>query len=224
MFKERSPSPLPPSTPGKAEPPVCTVSLSLHDLTMLPHVCCVLPGLRSHKPCCCFLKFPDGCSWCASYNYKTTQGLVQPQYWFQFWKLLWDSQVWVCVLATQSCDPTDCSPPDSSVRGILQARILEWVAIPFSRGSSQPRDQAQVFCIADRFFTVWATREAPQIGQPKWVHPEVLTASLTRGWDWQETPCHCRLLPGSSALLFFWVNHWSCRKTNGIWNYITGLV
>ena len=51
-------------------------------------------------------------------------------------------------LATQSsltlCDPMDCSPPDSSVHGILQARILEWVAISFSRGSSQPRDQTQV--------------------------------------------------------------------------------
>ena len=40
------------------------------------------------------------------------------------------------------CDPMDCSPPESSVHGILQARILEWVATPFSRGSSQPRDQA----------------------------------------------------------------------------------
>ena len=53
-----------------------------------------------------------------------------------------------------------CSLPGSSVRGILQARILEWVAIPFSWGSSQPRDQTQVSCIAGRFFTVWATREA----------------------------------------------------------------
>ena len=43
---------------------------------------------------------------------------------------------------------------------ILQARILEWVAFPFFRGSSQPRDQTQVFCIAGRFFTSWATREA----------------------------------------------------------------
>ena len=42
------------------------------------------------------------------------------------------------------CEPMDCSPPGSSVRGILQARILEWVAIPFSRGSSQPRDWTQV--------------------------------------------------------------------------------
>ena len=46
---------------------------------------------------------------------------------------------------------------------ILQARILEWVALPFSRGSSQPRDQTQVSCIAGRFFTVWATREALMI-------------------------------------------------------------
>ena len=53
-----------------------------------------------------------------------------------------------------------CSPPGSSVRGILQARILEWVAIPFSRGSSRPRDQTQVSHIAGRCFTVWATREA----------------------------------------------------------------
>ena len=45
------------------------------------------------------------------------------------------------------CDPVDCSLPGSSVHGILQARILEWVAISFSRGSSQPRDQAWVSCI-----------------------------------------------------------------------------
>ena len=54
----------------------------------------------------------------------------------------------------------DCSLPGSSVHGILQARILEWVAVPFSRGSSQTRDQTQVSCTAGRFFTIWATREA----------------------------------------------------------------
>ena len=54
----------------------------------------------------------------------------------------------------------DCSPPGSSVHGILQARILEWVAISFSRGSSQPRDQTQISCTAGRFLTIWATREA----------------------------------------------------------------
>ena len=58
------------------------------------------------------------------------------------------------------CDSMDCRLPDSSIHGILQARILEWVAIPFSKGSSRPRNLTQVSCIAGRFFTVWATREA----------------------------------------------------------------
>ena len=56
------------------------------------------------------------------------------------------------VKVAQSC-PTLCTPMDYIVHGILQSRILEWVAFSFSRGSSQPRDQTQVSCIADRFFT-----------------------------------------------------------------------
>ena len=55
----------------------------------------------------------------------------------------------------------DCSLPGSSLHGILQARELEWVAISFSRGSSQPRDQTRVSCIPGRRFNLWATREAP---------------------------------------------------------------
>ena len=51
---------------------------------------------------------------------------------------------------------------DYKVHGILQARTLEWVAFPFSRGSSQPRDRTQVSCIAGGFFTLQATREAPE--------------------------------------------------------------
>ena len=69
------------------------------------------------------------------------------------------------VLVSQSCptlfDPIDCSPPGSSVHKILQAkRIPEWVAIPFSKGSSQPRDRTHISCIAGRFFTVWVIMEA----------------------------------------------------------------
>ena len=60
------------------------------------------------------------------------------------------------VKVTQSC-PTLCDPIDYTVHGILQARILEWVAFPFSSGSSQPRDQTQVSYIAGGFFTSWAT-------------------------------------------------------------------
>ena len=62
---------------------------------------------------------------------------------------------------TQSC-LTLCNPMDYTVHGILQARILEWVAFSFSWGSSQPRDQTQVSRIADRFITNWAIREAPK--------------------------------------------------------------
>ena len=86
----------------------------------------------------------------------------------QTWHSCRVQKVWVA----QSCptlggfSPTrsiamDYSPPDSLVHGILQARILEWVAIPFSRGSSQPRGRTpQVSGTAGRFFTNWATREA----------------------------------------------------------------
>ena len=59
---------------------------------------------------------------------------------------------------TQSC-PTLCNPMDYTVHGILQARILELVAFPISRGYSQPTDQTQVSCIAGRFFTNWGIRE-----------------------------------------------------------------
>ena len=74
---------------------------------------------------------------------------------------------WSEVKVIQSC-PTLCDPMDYIVHGILQARILEWVAFPFSKGSSKPfskgssqsRDRTQVSRIAGRFFTRWATREA----------------------------------------------------------------
>ena len=65
----------------------------------------------------------------------------------------------VAQLCPTLCHPMDCSPPGSSVHEIFQARILEWVAISFSRGSSQPRDQTWVSCIAGRFFTIRTTGE-----------------------------------------------------------------
>ena len=63
----------------------------------------------------------------------------------------------LCVSVAQSCltlcDPMDCNPPGSSVHGISQVRILEWVAIFFSKVSSWTKDQTRVSCIAGRFFT-----------------------------------------------------------------------
>ena len=61
------------------------------------------------------------------------------------------------------CNPKDSSLPGSSVHGIFQARVLEWVANSFSRGSSRPRDRTQVSCTVGRCFTIWATREALKI-------------------------------------------------------------
>ena len=67
------------------------------------------------------------------------------------------------------CIPMDyISLPGSSVHGILQAKILEWVVIPFSRESSWPRDRIWVSCIAGRYFTNWATREGVYIGAQKY--------------------------------------------------------
>ena len=77
---------------------------------------------------------------------------------------LWCVCVCVCVLFAQLypalCDCIDCSPAGSCVHGILQASILEWLAIPSSRGSSRSRNWTQISCITGRFFTNWATREA----------------------------------------------------------------
>ena len=89
---------------------------------------------------------------------------------------------WVVKVAQLSptlCDPMDCSPPGSSVHGILQARVLEWVAMPFSRGSSQLRDRTQVSCIAGDFFTVWAAREACQVLEKS----SVLTPIYGDSWN-----------------------------------------
>ena len=76
------------------------------------------------------------------------------------WEPIWVQRVNVKVaqLCPTLWDPMKCSQAVSSVRGILQARILEWVAIPFSRGSSQPQDQTRVSCFVGRLLTIWATQ------------------------------------------------------------------
>ena len=66
---------------------------------------------------------------------------------------------WISQSCLTLCDPMDCSLPGSSIHGIFQARVLEWVVISFSRRSSQPRDWIWVSHIVGRCFTIWATRE-----------------------------------------------------------------
>ena len=76
---------------------------------------------------------------------------------------IYESESVNCSVMSDSLQPHGQYPPGSSVHGILQARMLERVAIPFSRGSSQVRDWIQVSCIAGRFLTIWAIREALSI-------------------------------------------------------------
>ena len=90
-------------------------------------------------------------------------GVTKSRTWLSDWTELnipW-GDVLLRVLVAQSCltlcDPMDYGLPGFSVHGILQARILEWIAFPFSRGTSQPRDGTLVSCITGRFFTIWAT-------------------------------------------------------------------
>ena len=88
-------------------------------------------------------------------------------------------KIFLKVLVTQSCPtlcviPMDCSLSGSSVHGILQAWMLEWIAIHFFKGSPWPRDQTWVCCIAGRFFIIWATRENKSQKFPK----EKLTFTL----------------------------------------------
>ena len=120
--------------------------------------------------------------------------------------------LWLCwflevkVKLSQLC-PNLWDPMDYTVHGILQARILEWVAFPFSRGSSQPRDRTQVSHIAGRFFTSWATREAllenPQLILCKWFPTELAFPGKdwviwmdSMGWEMEER----RISTGSSYL------------------------
>ena len=67
----------------------------------------------------------------------------------------------------QLCDPMNCNLSGSSVHEIFQARVLEWIAISFSRGSSRPRNRTRVSRIAGRHLTIWATREAPSVAKDK---------------------------------------------------------
>ena len=86
----------------------------------------------------------------------TVHGAAKSQTWLS------DNVDWKVKVKVTQLYLTLCDPMDYTIHGILQARILEWVAFPFSRGSSKPRDRAQVSHIAGRFFPSWAIREAQE--------------------------------------------------------------
>ena len=101
----------------------------------------------------------------------------------------------VCVLSHFSCHPMDCSPPASPVHGIFQARILEWVAISFSRGSSRPRDQTRISYISrtgNGFFTTSATL-SPDLTSDHKHDPVIMLAHST---SWSQTLYSLNLVGG----------------------------
>ena len=96
----------------------------------------------------------------------------------------------------QSC-PTLCDPVDHTVHGILQAKILEWVTFPFSRGSCQPRILTQVSCIAGGFFPNWATREAQEYWSGSLSLLQQTSPTQESNWGL----LHCRQFPELSGNL-----------------------
>ena len=115
--------------------------------------------------------------------------ILYTQYNKRLVKILWnflDKNGLVAQSCLTVCNPMDCSPPGSSVHGILQTRILEWVAIPFSRGCSWLRSRTLFSCIVGRFFTIWA------LGKP-WIR-------IIRYTNYPSTV----LGPGNKNLKVFW--------------------
>ena len=118
----------------------------------------------------------------------------------------------VCVTSScpTLCDPMDWSPPGSSVHGILQARLLEWVAIPFCRGSSWPRDRTWDSCTAGRFFTHWATREVQ-----KWYWPLWTTFHQTSSWSTKSGGVWgTKIIPRSTISYFYFNSLNKCILTH----------
>ena len=111
----------------------------------------------------------------------------------------------------------DSSLPGSAIHGIFQARILEWAAISFSRGSSQPRDQTRVSCIADRHFTVWVTREAPNLlTKVHLIKAMVFPVVMYRCESWTIKKAECRIIDVFEPLCWrrlLWVP-WTARRSN----------
>ena len=96
------------------------------------------------------------------------------------------------------CDPMDCRPPGSSTHGIFQARVLEWVAISFSRGSYRPRDQTQISHIAGRHFTVWTISESHTFYNAQYIKIHWLTICSNQYFWWQYLRnCKC---PGAGLV------------------------
>ena len=120
----------------------------------LQYSCLENPHEQRSLAGCSPLGYRVGHKWATKYSTSVTRDIYFKEIVRPYWKLM-------KMKVTQLC-PTVCDPMDYTVHGILQARILEWVAIPFSRGSFWPRNRTGISCTAGDFFNSWATREAPR--------------------------------------------------------------
>jgi len=147
---------------------------------------CLLPPRGGRKPCEQNLAVKPILDQPTQLGYRTKDMVIV--HW------CWDEHQ--CYLHSETADWQSyvflfcniCNPMDYIVHGILQARILEWRAISFSRGSSQPRDWTQVSCITGGFFTSWATREA----QEYWVDSLSLLQQTSLIQELNQGLLHCR--------------------------------
>ena len=104
----------------------------------------------------------------------------------------------------------DCSSPGSSVHGIFPARILEWVAISYSRGSSPPGGWTQVSCIAGQVFTIWATREALGLWCTITIPPGAPLLLFVRDWSQPRWSSYKSLRTMLCVCLWMWIGKWWC--------------
>ena len=163
--------------PNSLDPPLLSIPFTFWEPVQYPWIP-ALPDLR--LPCLANHWDP---SWVCQLKIFS-----QPKSWeFCFIESEKESEVAQSCLTL--CDPIDCSLPGSSVHGIFQTIVLEWIAISFSRGSSQPRAWTQVSRIVDRYFTVWATREVfiwqEFLGlQTRKLASQVTLRELLHGGEW----------------------------------------
>ena len=180
---------------------------------------CIGEGNGNPLRCSCLENPRDGGAWWAAVS-----GVAHSWTWLK--QLSSSSSSIVYCEVTQSCptlcDPVDCSLPGFSVHGILQARILEWVTISFSRGSSWPRDRTRVSCIGVRHFNLWATREAQNTG----VGSLALLQGIFPTQGSNPGLPHCRqiLYQLSHHLIFFWwIDHFITQwwPSLSLWQVLT---
>ena len=131
-------------------------------------------------------------------------------------RVMWREKVFITQSFLTLCNPMDYSPPGFSFHGIFPARILEWVAVSFSRASSWPRDWTRVSFIARRFFIIWAAREAQKLHDTEFYQEVFMSPTQVFLLNWKPPKDGRYLLPllhsVSSPLSLHFLENWYVMK------------